>query len=104
MDTQGFVLKAKVLAAHKADQEGAKQLLQGIQTQFPRLQQLWGDGGYRTTFVTWVKEQLGWSVQRVQHPNAGSRRRITMPGVEPAPIDRSFKVMPRRWVVERTSG
>lgn len=36
--------------------------------------------------------------------NAGSRRRITMPGVEPAPIDRSFKVIPRRWVVERTYG
>lgn len=29
---------------------------------------------------------------------------MTMPGVEPAPIDRSFKVIPRRWVVERTYG
>lgn len=61
------------------------------------------DGGYRTTFVSWVKEQLGWSVERVQHPNAGSRH-ITALGVEPAPIDRSFKVIPRRWVVERTLG
>lgn len=43
-------------------------------------------------------------MQRVQHPSAGSRRRITVPGVEPAPIDRSFKVIPRRWVVERTYG
>lgn len=30
VDTQGFVLKAKVLAVNTADQEGAKQLLQGI--------------------------------------------------------------------------
>ena len=104
VDTQGFVLKVKVLAANKADQEGAKQLLNCIQPQFPRLQHLWVDGGYRTTFVSWVKEQFGWTVQRVQHPNAGSRRRITMPGVEPAPIDRSFQVIPRRWVVERTYG
>jgi len=104
VDTQGFVLKAKVLAANTADQEGAKQLLNGVQPHFPRLQHLWVDGGYRTTFVSWVKEQLGWSVQRVQHPNAGSRRRIVGPGVEPAPIDRSFKVIPRRWVVERTYG
>lgn len=104
VDTQGFVLKVKVLAANGADQEGAKQLLQGIKSQFPRLRHLWVDGGYRTTFVSWVKEQLGWTVQRVQHPNAGSRRRITMPGVEPAPIDRSFKVIPRRWVVERSYG
>ena len=103
VDTQGFVLKVKVLAANGADQEGAKQLLNGVQPHFPRLQHLWVDGGYRTTFVSWVKEQLGWSVQRVQHPNAGSRRRIVGPGVEPAPIDRSFKVIPRRWVVERTT-
>lgn len=104
VDTQGFLLKVKVLAANGADQEGAKQLLAGVQEQFPRLRHLWVDGGYRTTFVSWVKEQLGWSVERVQHPNAGSRRRITAPGVEPAPIDRSFKVIKRRWVVERTFG
>ena len=104
VDTQGFLLKVKVLAANTADQEGAKQLLHGIASAFPRLRHLWVDGGYRSTFVSWVKEQLGWTVQRVQHPNAGSRRRITMPGVEPAPIDRSFKVIPRRWVVERTYG
>ena len=104
VDTQGFLLKAKVLAANKADQEGAKQLLEGIKQQFPRLQHLWVDGGDRTTFVNWVKEHFGWSVQRVQHPNAGFRRRIVDPGVEPAPIDRSFQVIPRRWVVERTYG
>jgi len=45
---------------------------------------------------------LGWTLEIVQRPGAGSRRRITAPGVEPAPIDRSFKVIPRRWVVERT--
>ena len=104
VDTQGFLLKVKVLAANTADQEGAKQLLAQIQQQFPRLKHLWVDGGYRNSFITWVKEQLGWTVERVQHPNAGSRRRITAPGVEPAPIDRSFQVIPRRWVVERTLG
>lgn len=86
VDTSRFVLKAKVLAANTADQEGAKQLLNNIQSQFPRSQHLWIDGGYRSTFIAWVKKQMGWTVQRVQHLNAGSRRRITMPGVEPAPI------------------
>jgi len=102
VDTQGLLLKVKVLAANRADQAGAKQLLAAIQQQFPRLSHLWVDGGYRTTFVSWVKEHLGWTVERVQHPNAGSRRRITAPGVEPAPIARSFRAIPRRWVVERT--
>lgn len=59
VDTQGFVLKVKVLAANTADQEGAKQLLNGIQIQFPHLQHLWVDGGYRTTFFSWAKEHLG---------------------------------------------
>lgn len=40
VDTQGFALKVKVLVANTADQEGAKQLLNGIQIQFPRLQHL----------------------------------------------------------------
>lgn len=40
VDTQGFLLKAKVLAANKADQEGAQQLLEGIKQQFPCLQHL----------------------------------------------------------------
>lgn len=39
----------------------AKQLLLGIQAQFPRLQHLWVDGGDRTTFVSWIKEQSGWT-------------------------------------------
>ena len=95
VDTQGFVLKVKVLAANTANQEGAKHLLSGIQAQFPPLRHLWVDGGYRATFVSWVKEQLGWMVQRVQYPHAGLRRRIRRPGVEPAPIDRSFQVIPR---------
>lgn len=104
VDTQGLLLKVRVLAANGSDQAGAKQLLEAIQAQFPCLSHLWVDGGYRATFISWAKEHLGWTIERVQHPNAGSRRRITAPGVEPAPIDRSFKVIPRRWVVERTLG
>lgn len=96
VDTQGFVLRAKALAANTADQKGAKQLLQGIQAQFSRLQHLWVDGACRTTFVAWVKEQFGGTVQRVQHPYAGSRCRTVDAGVESVPIDYSFKVIPGR--------
>jgi putative transposase len=83
VDTQGLLLKVRVLAANGSDQAGAKQLLEAIQAQFPCLSHLWVDGGYRATFVDWVKEHLGWTIERVQHPNAGSRRRITALGVEP---------------------
>lgn len=61
VDSLGFLFKVKVLAANGADREGAKQLLDGVKEQFSRLRHLWVDGGYRATFVTWVKEQLGWT-------------------------------------------
>lgn len=36
---------------------GTRYELGNIQPQFPRLRHLWADGGYRTTFVSWVKAQ-----------------------------------------------
>ncbi len=68
VDTQGLLLNVKVLVDFGADQEGAKQLLAGANERFPRLQHLWVEGGYRSTFVKWVEQQLGWSVERVRHP------------------------------------
>jgi putative transposase len=47
VDTEGFVLKAKVHSAKVMDQEGIKTLLRQADTQFPRLRHLWLDGGYR---------------------------------------------------------
>ncbi len=102
VETNGLVLKAKVHSAEIMDRDGARLLMQPLQGRFPRLQKVWADAGYRGKLVEWVKVALGWTVEIVQRPGAGSRRRITAPGVEPAPIDRSFKVIPRRWVVERT--
>jgi putative transposase len=47
VDTEGFVLKAKVHSAKVVDYEGIKTLLRQADTQFPRLRHLWLDGGYR---------------------------------------------------------
>ena len=44
VDTEGFVLKAKVHSAKVMDYEGIKALLYRAQTQFPRLCHLWVDG------------------------------------------------------------
>jgi putative transposase len=102
VETNGLLLKAKVHSAEIMDRDGARLLMQPLQGRFPRLQKVWADAGYRGKLVEWVKVALGWTLEIVQRPGAGSRRRITAPGVEPAPIDQSFKVIPRRWVVERT--
>jgi putative transposase len=46
VDTEGFVLKAKVHSAKVMDYEGIKMLLHRAQTRFPRLRHLWLDAGY----------------------------------------------------------
>jgi putative transposase len=65
------------------------------------------DSGYRGTFVTWVKEHLGWSVEVVQHPWTGLKGVWTPQGVEVEPElikPKGFQVLPRRWALERTFG
>ena len=47
VDTEGFVLKAKIHSAKVMDWDGIKTLLRQADTQFPRLKHLWVDAGYR---------------------------------------------------------
>jgi len=47
VDTEGFVLRAKVMSAKVMDYEGIKALLWGADRRFPRLSELWLDAGYR---------------------------------------------------------
>ena len=45
VDTEGFVLKAKVHSAKVMDHEGIKTLLRKANERFPRLSHLWLDAG-----------------------------------------------------------
>jgi hypothetical protein len=47
VNTEGFVLKAKVHSAKVMDHEGIKTLLHRAKERFPRLSHLWLDAGYR---------------------------------------------------------
>jgi transposase len=70
VDTEGFVLKAKVHSAKVMDFEGIKTLLRRADGQFPRLSHLWVDAGYRgeDKGADWVRKTLGWSVDLVERP------------------------------------
>jgi putative transposase len=104
VDSQGLVLKVKVEAANLSDREGAMLLLAGLKETFPRLKHLWVDYAYRGTFVKWVKQTLGWTVEVVQRLGAGSRGAWVPPDMEAPVLKTGFQVQPRRWVVERTFG
>lgn len=109
VDTQGLLLGIVVLAANISDPAGGKQLLETLQGRFGRLRHLFVDGGYKRTFREWVTDTLGWSIEVVQHAHAGIRGFWLPEGQELTPEqlamlkgNRTFKVLPRRWVLERT--
>jgi putative transposase len=109
VDTQGFVLKAKVHTADIMDRDGVQLLLdpKRIKRLFPRLSHVWLDGGYngKNKGKDWIEKALGWSAQMVQHARkithvwAPADAVIDWEKILPPP---GFRVLPRRWVVERT--
>jgi putative transposase len=78
VDTEGFVLNAKVHSAKVMDHEGIKTLLHRAQERFPRLRHLWLDGGYRgeDKGKDWVEKALGWSVDLLERPRKAAPKRF----------------------------
>lgn len=75
-----------VHSAGLQDRDGAKLVCEKLKGQFPRLRLIWADGGYAGALVAWVAAFGGWVLEIV-------KRSDDLTG---------FKVLPRRWVVERT--
>jgi transposase len=116
VDTEGFVLKAKVHSAKISEQEGIKKLLHQANEKFPRLKHLWLDAGYKgeDKGKGWVEKVLGWTVEIVERPRKPAPEKVLMRWAcelakEGMKVDwqkllppAGFQVLPRRWVVERT--
>jgi len=92
--------------ANIQDARGGKLLLAPLKGIFPRLELIWAESGDKKEgFCEWVKAELGWEVEIVEHPWSGLRGVLVPQGVE---VDwqqirpRGFRVLKRRWVVERT--
>ena len=88
VDTLGFVLGMVVLPANIQDRDGAKPLLESVLGRYPSLKHLWADGGYAGQLIDWVAETTGWTLEIVKRSDDV----------------KGFKVLPWRWVVERTFG
>jgi putative transposase len=114
VDTQGLVLGAKVHSVGVADRDGIESLLERAKDRFPRLSHLWLDGGYKGKSKEWIERALGWTVEVVQHPPKMAPQEVMRAWTrewakEGVAIDwekllppKGFRVLPRRWVVERT--
>ena len=89
VDTLGLILLVCVHPANVQDRDGARLLLATLGERFGWLRCIWADGGYAGTLIEWV---------RALRPRRGTRLEIVQ---RPKALHR-FKVLPRRWVVERT--
>lgn len=85
VDTMGLLL-AVITTASVQDRDGARTVLDRVRFTMPSIALIWADGGYAEQLVDWVKRVLRVHVQIVRKPL----------GIK------TFQVLPRRWVVERT--
>ncbi len=112
VETQGLVLRALVHSAAIQERATVPDLLDGAAEQFPRLGHVWVDQGYTGSGKEWIEQELGWSVEVVQHPPKPRGEWVPLgTGADPRPFEwrrlpperTGFRgVLPRRWVVERT--
>lgn len=86
-DTEGHLVGLTVHTADIQDRDGAIGVIASIRRTYPWLRHLFADGGYAGEKLTNALSHLGmWTIEII-------KRSDTAPG---------FKVLPRRWVVERT--
>ena len=90
IQTQGYA--PKYGAANLPERAGAKLVFAQVKqerSKFWRLVKIWVDGGYiGEEFMRWVMDKYRWILETVLRSNK----------------EKGFKILPRRWVVERTFG
>ena len=82
----GLLLTVLITAASVQDRDAARPLLWNLRKAFPKIRLAWADGGYAGKLVIWSATALKLTLQIVKRPDDLH----------------TFKVLPRRWVVERT--
>ena len=89
VDTIGLLLMVMVLPANIQDRDGGKQLLAAFFKRKTRrtVKHIWADGGYSGTLLDWARRLWSCTIEIVKRSDR-----------------HAFKVLPRRWVVERTFG
>jgi putative transposase len=89
VDTLGLLIAVVVTGANVQDYHGAKPVLGTVKDRCPRLKVVWADGIYEKQWlIDWVRTQCGWELTITKRSDK----------------EKGFKVLPKRWVVERTFG
>jgi putative transposase len=88
VDVLGLLIGVIVHAGNIQDRDGAKLLILRVKDRLPRVKLIWADGGYQGQLIEWVDKQTKWTLEIVKRTDDKS----------------TFKVLPKRWIVERTFG
>ncbi len=87
-DTMGLIWGLKVHEANISEQAGAKLVLEPLADKLFLLVKILADGGYQgQKIIDWVLEKCNWIFEVVKRSEL-----------------HKFKVIPKRWIVERTFG
>jgi transposase len=86
VDTLGLLLVVMVTAASVQDRDGGARVLERLRFRMPSVAVVWADGGYAGRLVAYARQIL----------------KVTVDIVRKREGQRTFEVLPRRWVVERT--
>jgi transposase len=85
-DTLGLLIVVLVTAGSVQDRDGGRDVLARARMAMPSITLVWADGGYAGKLIAWVEQRCRIILQIVRKPEG----------------QRTFEVLPRRWVVERT--
>jgi transposase len=92
VDTMGLLLVVAVTSASVQDRAGGRIVLARLTAGFRTISLVWADGGYAnsvdSTLLSWARDALNIIVEIVKRTDDV----------------KGFKVLPRRWVVERSFG
>ncbi len=87
VDTLGLILVVVVTAASVQERDGAKLIFKAFTGSCKKLRRIWVDGGYRgANLMEWVSQRF----------------HIVLQAILRSDDTKGFKLLPRRWVVERT--
>ncbi len=102
VDTNGLLLALLVHEGSVQDRDGGPLLMKPAAQKLPTLKKLWLDGGYRGRCERWLRTVLELDAEVVLRSDdraAGVWQQQSLPLPKAEPV---FRVVPRRWVVERT--